>query len=109
MDMTQVWQERCSKFTFEDAKSAFRMNFAGMKFEENELESLAERFISVHSEMQKIELGEIKIPMKTEKSPTLPTVQVIQEVPLLRKWKSLQPPSAKAKSKEVPGKNLSLL
>ena len=34
MDMTQVWQERCSKFTFEDAKSAFRMNFAGMKFED---------------------------------------------------------------------------
>ena len=67
MDMTQVWQERCSKFTFEDAKSAFRMNFAGMKFEENELESLAERFTSVHSEMQKIELGEIKNPDENRK------------------------------------------
>ena len=67
MVTTQVWQERCRKFTFEDAKSAFRMNFAGMKFEENELAALAERFTFVHSEMQKIELGEIKNPDENRK------------------------------------------
>ena len=56
------WIERCRKYTFIDGESAFQVNFAGMNFAENELIQMESRFVSVHAEMQKIEIGEIKNP-----------------------------------------------
>ena len=56
------WIERCRKYTFIDGESAFQVNFAGMNFGEHELAQMESRFVSVHAEMQKIEIGEIKNP-----------------------------------------------
>ncbi|MBO5759910.1 MAG: glucose-6-phosphate isomerase [Lentisphaeria bacterium] len=61
------FQARCAKFTFMDGASAFSMNFAGMDFEESAFDSVGERFAFVHSEMEKIELGEIKNPDENRK------------------------------------------
>ena len=63
----KLWMDRCHKFSFIDGASGFTINFAGMKFEEKSLQLLEEKFISVHSEMQKIELGEIKNPDENRK------------------------------------------
>ncbi len=59
---TRIWLDRCHKYTFIDGESGFQVNFAGMSFDDSELEKITERFPAVHAEMQKIELGEIKNP-----------------------------------------------
>ena len=59
---TRIWLDRCHKYTFIDGESGFQVNFAGMNFEDSELEKISRRFPAVHAEMQKIELGEIKNP-----------------------------------------------
>ncbi|MBR2363573.1 MAG: glucose-6-phosphate isomerase, partial [Lentisphaeria bacterium] len=61
------FQKRCAGFSFTDGASAFSMNFAGMDFEESAFDAVAQRFPAVHSEMEKIELGEIKNPDENRK------------------------------------------
>ncbi len=61
------WIERCRKYTFLDADSAFQVNFAGMNFQDGELAVLADKFVNVHAEMQKIESGAIKNPDEKRK------------------------------------------
>ena len=58
----RTWLERCHKYTFIDGESGFQVNFAGMDFEDSDIEKMAERFPAVHEEMRKIEMGEIKNP-----------------------------------------------
>ena len=65
--MSCSWAERCHKYTFIDGESAFQVNFAGMDFAEEELTAMEKRFESVHDEMQKIEIGEIKNPDENRK------------------------------------------
>ena len=61
------WMERCHKYTFVDGKSGFQINFAGMKFQDPAIIEMSARFESVHAEMQKIEMGEIKNPDENRK------------------------------------------
>jgi len=61
------WLERCRKYTFVDGASGFQINFAGMKFEENDLSKLSGKFSSVHKEMKRIEAGAIKNPDEKRK------------------------------------------
>ena len=58
----RAWLERCHKYTYIDGESGFQVNFAGMAFEDADIETMAERFPAVHEEMRKIEMGEIKNP-----------------------------------------------
>ncbi len=68
MAMTQQeWIERCRKYTFVDGTSGFQINFAGMDFQESQLQTLEAKIPSVHAEMQKIECGEIKNPDENRK------------------------------------------
>lgn len=62
MGLPNDWINRCHKYTFIDGESGFQVNFAGMNFEDADIEKMAERFPAVHAEMQKIERGEIKNP-----------------------------------------------
>ncbi|MBO5724562.1 MAG: glucose-6-phosphate isomerase [Lentisphaeria bacterium] len=62
-----TWNDRCSKYTYIDGESAFQINFGGMNFTTEQLEQLSARFGNVHSEMQKIERGEIKNPDENRK------------------------------------------
>lgn len=57
-----AWYEKCRAFTFVDGASSFQVNFAGMRFTEEQLAKIEPRFVSVHEEMKKIERGEIKNP-----------------------------------------------
>ena len=61
------WIEKCHKYTFVDGASGFQINFAGMNFNDSDIEKMAERFTAVHEEMLKIERGEIKNPDENRK------------------------------------------
>ena len=61
-EQNAMWIERCHKYTIIDGESSFQINFAGMAFEDADLQAIEPRFASVHAEMQKIECGEIKNP-----------------------------------------------
>lgn len=61
------WISRCHKYTFVDGVSGFQINFAGMNFSDKEIESISQKFVSVHEEMQKIECGAIKNPDENRK------------------------------------------
>ncbi len=61
------WISRCHKYTFVDGDSSFQINFAGMSFQDANIEEMTARFASVHAEMQKIERGEIKNPDENRK------------------------------------------
>ena len=61
-EQSTLWIERCHKYTIIDGESSFQINFAGMAFEDADLQAIEPRFASVHAEMQKIECGEIKNP-----------------------------------------------
>ncbi len=61
------WMERCHKYTYVDGTTGFQINFAGMKFQDNAIAEMSERFAGVHAEMQKIEKGEIKNPDENRK------------------------------------------
>lgn len=63
----RTWCERCHKYTFIDGESGFQVNFAGMDFEDSDIEKMSERFPAVHEEMRKIEMGEIKNPDENRK------------------------------------------
>lgn len=63
----QQWIERCHKYSFIDGDTGFQVNFAGMDFQESDLQSVEAKIPSVHAEMQKIELGEIKNPDENRK------------------------------------------
>lgn len=68
MDLNRkLWIERCHKYTFVDGMSGFQINFAGMNFEDEQLAAVQAKIPSVHAEMQKIELGEIKNPDENRK------------------------------------------
>ena len=61
------WIDKCHKYTFVDGASGFQINFAGMNFNDPDIEKMAGRFVSVHEEMLKIERGEIKNPDENRK------------------------------------------
>ncbi len=61
------WFERCEKFTFVDGDSGFQINFAGMKFADNDLKKLAPKFAAAHKGMKDIEAGKIKNPDEKRK------------------------------------------
>ena len=61
-EQNAMWVERCHKYTIIDGESSFQINFAGMSFDDADLQAIEPRFTSVHAEMQKIECGEIKNP-----------------------------------------------
>src|SRR5574344_1616410 len=61
------WLERCHHYTIVDGPSAFQINFAGMPFTQDQLDPFEERFVAVHQEMRRIELGEIKNPDENRK------------------------------------------
>ena len=63
----QAWIERCHKYTYVDGTTGFQVNFAGMNFQEADLNAIESRIPAVHAEMQKIELGEIKNPDENRK------------------------------------------
>lgn len=61
------WIEKSHRYTLIDGKNDFALNFAGMNFENNDIEELADKFQKVHLEMKKIENGEIKNPDENRK------------------------------------------
>ena len=61
-EQSVMWIDRCHKYTSIDGESSFQINFAGMNFDDADLQAVEPRFASVHAEMQKIECGEIKNP-----------------------------------------------
>lgn len=63
----ELWSEKCHKYTFVDGESGFQINFAGMNFNDSDIETMAGRFTAVHEEMLKIERGEIKNPDENRK------------------------------------------
>ena len=65
--MGTEWIDRCHKYTIIDGESGFQINFAGMNFEDKDIDELGERFGAVNLEMQKIEQGEIKNPDENRK------------------------------------------
>ena len=56
------WVARNSKYTLTDAKSGFSIAFAGMKFEDKDIDALAPLFERARKEVARIEAGEIKNP-----------------------------------------------
>ncbi|MCX6983482.1 MAG: hypothetical protein NT118_01850 [Lentisphaerae bacterium] len=61
------WTERNRNYEFTDGESGFTLNVAGMNFTENDLGQLSAKFANAHSEMKKIEAGEIKNPDENRK------------------------------------------
>ena len=61
------WTERCHKYTFVDGATGFQINFAGMAFDDADIDNMSKRFAGVHEEMLKIERGEIKNPDENRK------------------------------------------
>ena len=61
----RIWLDRCHQYSFVDGESGFQVNFAGMNFNTADMDRMAARFPAVHAEMQKIELGEIKNPVRS--------------------------------------------
>jgi glucose-6-phosphate isomerase len=61
------WTERNKNYEFTDGESGFTLNVAGMNFTENDLGQLSAKFANAHSEMKKIEAGEIKNPDENRK------------------------------------------
>ncbi len=61
------WTDRCRKYTFVDGATGFQINFAGMAFNDADIENMGKRFVNVHEEMLKIERGEIKNPDENRK------------------------------------------
>lgn len=55
------------KYTITDGKTGFQINFAGMNVQSDKIESFKKTFVDVHTEMQKIENGEIKNPDENRK------------------------------------------
>ena len=58
----QQWIERNHLYTMICPESGFTFSAAGMKFEQSQLDALKAKFAAAHSEMKKIEAGEIKNP-----------------------------------------------
>ena len=56
------WVARNSKYTLTDAKSGFSVAFAGMNFEDKDIDALAPLFERARKEVARIEAGEIKNP-----------------------------------------------
>ncbi len=56
------WIERNRKYTLIDPESQFTIAFAGMKFEDSDLETMRGKFERAAREMARIEAGEIKNP-----------------------------------------------
>ena len=59
---SQEWIERNRKYTLTDGNSGFSISFAGMKFSDADLDSMADKFERAKREMARIEAGEIKNP-----------------------------------------------
>ena len=59
---SQEWIERNRKYTMTDGNSGFSISFAGMKFSDADLNSMADKFERAKREMARIEAGEIKNP-----------------------------------------------
>ena len=56
------WIERNRKYTMTDGKSGFAISFAGMNFNDSDLEAMADKFERAKREMARIEAGDIKNP-----------------------------------------------
>ena len=56
------WVARNSKYTLTDANSGFSVAFAGMNFEDKDIDALAPLFERARKEVARIEAGEIKNP-----------------------------------------------
>jgi len=57
-----TWIERNKKYTLVCPESDFTVNFAGMKFEDSDLEALSDKFARAVKEMKNLEGGAIKNP-----------------------------------------------
>ena len=61
------WVKRSNDYTFTDGKSGFSINFAGMKFDENDLAALAPAYDKACAGIADIEAGKIKNPDEQRK------------------------------------------
>ena len=59
---SEAWVKRNKDYTLTDGKSGFSLNVAGMKFTDEQISDLKEKFVSAHAGMKAIEAGEIKNP-----------------------------------------------
>ena len=49
--MGTEWIDRCHKYTFIDGESGFQINFAGMNFDDKDIDSLNERYAGVNLDL----------------------------------------------------------
>lgn len=61
------WIARNHKYTLVDGESGFTINFADMKFEQEQLDAMKPQFEKAHAEMVKLEAGAIKNPDENRK------------------------------------------
>ncbi len=65
--MSSEWIKKNMDYTLTDSTTGFSLNVAGMDFYEDDLDSLSDKFVLAHKEMQKIEAGEVKNPDENRK------------------------------------------
>lgn len=56
------WIDRNRRHTMTDGTTGFSINFAGMKFDDGDLDAMAGQLAAAHVEMGRIEAGEVKNP-----------------------------------------------
>lgn len=61
------WVKRSNEYTLTDGKSGFSINFAGMKFDSNDIAALAPAFAKASAGIADIEAGKIKNPDENRK------------------------------------------
>ncbi|QSH40553.1 glucose-6-phosphate isomerase [Lentisphaerota bacterium ZTH] len=61
------WIERNHKYTLVDGETGFSISFAGMKFEDSDLEKMAPRFERAAKQMTELEAGAVKNPDENRK------------------------------------------
>lgn len=99
------WTERNAKYTLTDGASGFSIAFAGMKFEDADLEAMRPKFEQAAAGIRAIEAGEIKNPDENAKSPISPTGLITRRVRFSIRSRSLPKRFVPARSPVPPAGN----